>query len=164
MRCWPFRIDVLCRMRVFSEGSASARYAGMEGTRGSESKTGSASPRACTDSERTSRNMEPTPRGLRRAAEPMHGTSSVGFAGDSGAHSALSRFRMSGSDSLSSRGSGKARGRGNVSREISRLPLHFVPFQCAIESPAKPADLSAHVSTARPQTARGERHVPACHF
>ena len=31
---------------------------------------------------------------------------------------------------------------------------------CATESPAKPADLSAHVSAARTQTARGKRHVP----
>ena len=32
--------------------------------------------------------------------------------------------------------------------------------ECAPESPAKPADLSAHVSAARPETARGCLHVP----
>ena len=35
----------------------------------------------------------------------------------------------------------KQGGRGNVSSETSRLPPRFVPFQCAIESPAKPARL-----------------------
>ena len=62
------------------------RFAGMEGTRGSVSKTGSLSSRAFADCKSDERNMEATSRGLRRAVEPMHGTSSVGSAGDSGAH------------------------------------------------------------------------------
>ena len=77
-----------------------------------------------------------------RAVKPVRRTSSAGFAGDSGAHSALSCFRDSESDCLSSRGSRKTMGLAVMFhvKQFLFLPVFHVEKSC----------FSVRQATARP--------------
>ncbi len=84
-----------------------------------------------------------------RAVKPVRRTSSAGFAGDSGAHSALSRVCAAGSDCLSSRGSRKSMGLG--------VMFHVKQFLFLPVFHGKQSCFSVRQAAARPVP------PPACH-
>ncbi len=111
------------------------RFAGMKGPRGRPAGEWGDIFAGCCRFRHDERNMETTSRGLRRAVEPVRRINPAGSAGDSVAHSALSRFRTARSGCLSSRRLRKSMvlwALFHVKHHPDRP--HSVPFQCAPET------------------------------
>ncbi len=104
----------------------------MEGMRGFSAGTWSGLRALFQIADVTRRNMVSTWLDRRSAVKPVRRTSSAGFAGDSGAHSALSRVCAAGSDCLSSRGSRKSMGLEVMFhvKQFLFLPVFHVEQSC----------------------------------